>query len=175
MASITSAASAAVTVITSGTGAGGDATISMPQIQFTATSAFAGGALGLAFDEAQPNAGNNGSSNFTGPDLGGGAISFVADAGAVIGAISGNDPNIVTLTALPFNIGDIITFAGGISQLTAVAGDYDIFPSGSYEVFLFGFTGNRLTDNGLAVPEPASALLLSVGILGYAARRHRAN
>jgi hypothetical protein len=175
MASLTSVASAAVTVTTSGSGAGGDATITMPQIQFTATSAFAGGVLVIVFDEAQPNAGNDRFLNFTGPALGGGAISFVAESGYSGNDITANDPYILTFAALPFNIGDIVTFAGGSSQLTSVESNYTIFASGSYEVFLANDPGQRLTANGQAVPEPASALLLSVGILGYTARRRRAN
>ena len=129
----------------------------------------------MVFDEAQTDVGNDRFNTFTGPDLGGGAISFVGEAGYVNNAITANDPYIATLSALPFNIGDIVTFAGGTSQLTAVASNYDIFASGSYEVFLTDTFGLRMTTNGQAVPEPTSALLLSVGILGYAARRRRAN
>lgn len=175
MASLTSVASAAVVVTTSGTGAGGDATISLPEIRFTATAAFAGGGLLLVFDEAQTAGDRVFSSDFMGPNLAGGAIDYVIESGYVGGAITANDPYIATFTALPFNIGDIVTFAGGSSQLTSVESNYDIFASGSYEVFLTNDIGQRLSANGQAVPEPASALLLSVGILGYAARRRRAN
>ena len=171
--SLAGGANAAVTATTFGSGASGNITIDLPQINFTATSSFSGGVLALVFDEAQPNSGNNRSGNFNGPNLGGGAINFIADSGYIGVDITQNDPYIVTVSAAPFNMGDTVSFAGGTSFMTSAEIDLDVFASGSYEVFLTDDFGSRLSANGVAVPEPTSALLLGFGALGIVASRRR--
>jgi len=172
IASLTGGTNAAVTAITSGTGAAGDITITLPPINFAATSAFAGGLLALVFDEAQP-AGTADYSSFTGPNLGGGNVSTYQMAGSVFGAVTANDPIVATFSALPFSISDTVSFAGGTISMTAPTIGLEVFPSGSYEVFLVDGFGTRLSANGVAVPEPSSSLLVGLATLGFVSRRRR--
>ena len=97
--SLAGGANAAVTVTTSGSGSGGDISITFSAVDFLATSNFTGGSLGLAFDEALPDSGNDfGNGNFSGPSLGGGAITFYADSGFTgAAALTANDPYICLL------------------------------------------------------------------------------
>jgi len=176
---LTASANASISAITSGTGAAGDIKITLPPINFIATVDFAGGALAIVFDEAQPDSGNTRGFNFDGPNLAGGAITMYADSGFVGGPFTANDPYIFTFNAAPFSIGDTVSFSGGtISMIRAEAG-LDVFASGSYEVFLNDGNYDRIASgygvaSTYAVPEPSSLGLLALGAGGLLVRRRRA-
>jgi hypothetical protein len=61
-------------------------------------------------------------------------------------------------------------FPGGTISMTASDPAIDIFPSGSYEVFLTDNTPVRISENGVAIPEISSLFLFLAGMTAAGVR-----
>lgn len=169
------AANGAVLVTTSGSGSNGNITITLPAITFNATRNYAGGFVALVFDEAQPNAGNDRFENiWTGPIFLGGTVSRYTDSGYIGGDITANDPYLVYTSTITISLGEVLTFPGGTISMTSAAPAVDVFPSGSYDVFLVDSSGVRFSGNGVTIiPEPSAAMLALAGLAGWVIKRRR--
>jgi len=93
-------------------------------------------------------------------------------------ALSDRDSVILAPTAsYSYQSGDIITLEGGTFTLTSTDPAFQIFPSGSYTVYLVatvgGFSAGPLTEAGVAVPEPSTWALAAVGVVGILAWRRK--
>lgn len=158
-----SSLNAALMINTSGSGAAGTIEISMPRVEFTTIEDFSGTTVLLVFHEAFANPVGNQNSSFTGPRLLGSTVNFYADAGLIVNDISENDAYIAAYGVPGFLSGSTVLFEGGTISMILPDPLIDIFPSGSYDVFLTTDGGRRFTEYGVAVvPEPPSLLIMAL-------------
>jgi hypothetical protein len=167
---------AAIFIATSGSGAAGNASMTFPQINFTFTSNFGGGTMVLIIDNAHAfDTGDTFTFSVTGPSLGGGALAGWREGGFSGGSVGEVDSYFWTFGASAFTSGSSLLFGPGTVSMTSANASFDLFSSGSYEVFLTTDFGVRLSSNAVLaiIPEPSRASLALLAIAGTGLRRKR--
>jgi hypothetical protein len=154
-------AAAAIPVVFSGSGGGGDATLTLADpVSFEITTEVIDSAVVFAIIGAA-----TGDNTFTaatgltfsvngGPAL---PIDNWRDGSPNFGDLTTADTFIYTTADHSFSIGDTVVLSSGDHTITSAEGAFDLPTSGTYEMFMANFTGNRISLNGTGA-EPVPTL-----------------